>query len=54
MIAPLFYAWERRLHSRTPDRVVRPFEWGLEWVTTNGHAPDDAPDVVLADSPAFF
>jgi dienelactone hydrolase len=62
MIAPLFHAWERRLHSRTPDRVVRPFEWGLEWVTTNGHAPDAPPEVVLADwarnaladSPTFF
>jgi dienelactone hydrolase len=49
MIAPLFYAWERRLHSRTPDRVVRPFEWGLDWVPTNGHAPGTPEDVVLGD-----
>lgn len=62
MIGPLFYAWERRLHSRTPDRVVRPFEWGLDWVSGNGHGAAIPPDVVLADwaraaladSPRFF
>ncbi len=25
------HAWEARLCSRATDRVVRPFEWGLEW-----------------------
>ena len=25
------HAWEERLCSRATDRVVRPFEWGLEW-----------------------
>jgi hypothetical protein len=32
MIATLFHAWERRLASVTTDRVVRPFEWGLDWI----------------------
>lgn len=32
MIARAFHDWERRLASATNDRVVRPFEWGLEWV----------------------
>src|SRR5688572_19588269 len=32
MIAPFFNAWERRLASVDTDRVVRPFEWGLEWL----------------------
>jgi dienelactone hydrolase len=62
MFAPFFHAWERRLHARTPDRVVRPFEWGLDWIGANGHAPDVPPDEIiagwarraLADSPAFF
>jgi dienelactone hydrolase len=62
MFAPLFYAWERRLHARTQDRLVRPFEWGLDWITSNGHPPDTPPDVRMAawaakaleDSPAFF
>ena len=31
MIAPLFHAWERRLAGVTTDRVVRPFEWGIDW-----------------------
>ena len=41
--------WENRLCSRATDRVVRPFEWGLEWTRDwpvarehpqNGHDPD--------------
>lgn len=31
-IAQLFHAWERRLVAVTTDRVVRPFEWGLDWI----------------------
>jgi hypothetical protein len=27
-----FHAWERRLASVDPNRVVRPFEWGAEWL----------------------
>ena len=63
MIAPFFYAWERRLHSRTPDRVVRPFEWGLDWVPRqrprhrNARGRQVLADwarAALADSPAFF
>ncbi len=62
MIARLFYAWERYLFDRTDDRVVRPFEWGLDWIGVNGHDSALPPDVVLADwartaladSPRFF
>ena len=32
MIAPLFDAWERRLASVDTNRVIRPFEWGLDWL----------------------
>jgi Alpha/beta hydrolase domain containing 18 len=41
--------WENRLAFRTNNRVVRPFEWGLEWVERwpvaqrlprNGHDPE--------------
>ena len=32
MIARLFHEWERRLVAVTTDRVVRPFEWGLDWI----------------------
>ena len=70
MLEQFFHAWERRLVSVTTDRVVRPFDWGLEWIGQNGHphAPaagegrDIAPAEVLgawvshvmADSDAFF
>jgi len=27
-----FHAWERRLASATTDRVVRDFDWGLDWI----------------------
>jgi len=36
MLARFFHAWERRLAFATKDRVVRPFEWGTEWI--NGTA----------------
>jgi len=62
MLQAFFHAWERRLASVTKDRVVRPFEWGLDWIPDHGHATDAAPaDVidqyvshVMADTDAFF
>jgi hypothetical protein len=62
VIAHLFHAWERRLHAVSKDRVVRPFEWGLDWIEANGHAQDASPERVLlefashavADSTRFF
>jgi hypothetical protein len=61
MITRLFHAWEHRLASATTDRVVRPFEWGADWLPTNGtHAlAADARvehwiETVLHDTPAFF
>jgi dienelactone hydrolase len=49
MIARFFHAWERRLASVTKDRVVRPFEWGLDWIDANGHSRDTAPETILLD-----
>ena len=62
MLQAFFHAWERRLASVATDRVVRPFEWGLDWLPQNGHEADAAPaDVVgdwvthvMADTDAFF
>ena len=61
MIKTFFHRWERRLADVSKDRVVRPFEWGLEWIPTNGHHPsDDAARVegwvndVMRDTQAFF
>src|SRR5688500_10656868 len=62
VIARVFHAWERRLHAVSKDRVVRPFEWGLDWIESNGHGPEASPERALmefashavADSPRFF
>ncbi len=32
MIGPLFNAWERRLAAVDTNRIIRPFEWGLDWL----------------------
>ena len=32
MISRVFHSWERRLAAAAEHRVVRPFEWGLEWI----------------------
>ncbi|HUP41075.1 MAG TPA: alpha/beta hydrolase family protein [Vicinamibacterales bacterium] len=62
MIARLFHAWERRLHAVSKDRVVRPFEWGLDWIETNGPPTGAPPEQIMldwasravADSTRFF
>ena len=62
MLTQFFHAWERRLASATRDRVVRPFEWGLDWTASNGHRPGVAEAErlaewvagVMADTDAFF
>jgi hypothetical protein len=61
MLQAFFHAWERRLASVTKDRVVRPFDWGLEWVPPNGSPAGAAAAVlgewverVMADTDAFF
>ena len=32
MISQFFHAWERRLVAVDTNRLVRPFEWGLDWI----------------------
>ena len=62
MLQPFFHAWERRLASVTKDRVIRPFDWGLEWMPQHGHRADATPSAligdwvsdVMADTDAFF
>jgi hypothetical protein len=62
MLAPFFHAWERRLHAVTPDRVVRPFDWGLDWLPADlrqSHRPpaDEVEAWVadaLSDTSRFF
>jgi pimeloyl-ACP methyl ester carboxylesterase len=62
MLQSLFHNWERRLAAATTDRVVRPFDWGLDWIPENGHHTTAAPadrlghwiSEVMVDSDAFF
>lgn len=61
MITRLFHAWEHRLAAATTDRVVRPFEWGADWLPTNGTRALAADarvqhwiETVMRDTPAFF
>jgi dienelactone hydrolase len=32
MLSLFFHRWERRLADVSKDRIVRPFEWGLDWL----------------------
>jgi hypothetical protein len=65
VLAPIFHVWERRLASVTKDRVVRPFEWGEEWMDAGGLWPGRVDgtgeaavrawvDAVMRDTPRFF
>jgi dienelactone hydrolase len=63
MISRLFYRWEQRLADVSRGaRVVRPFEWGLDWLPAGSHRHDLAPadavrawvNQVMSDTDAFF
>ncbi len=63
MLAQLFHRWETRLADGSHSaRIVRPFDWGLDWIPTNGHPPEPSPeqavrnwiDTVMRDTDAFF
>ena len=42
MLSLFFHSWERRLAAVSKDRVVRPFEWGVDWLPReiNGYDAD--------------
>lgn len=46
MLSKVFHAWERRLASATTDRVVRPFDWGVDWLDGGG-------EVLLGPGPSL-
>ena len=61
MLSSFFHRWEHRLADISKDRVVRPFEWGVEWIPSNGHHNGDHGahvehwvDEVMRDTEAFF
>ena len=61
LLTHLFHGWEHRLANISKDRVVRPFDWGLDWLAEP--PADTVPpadhvrqwvDSVMRDTPAFF
>ena len=42
MVGALFHRWERHLASVSKDRVVRPFDWGLDWLHLGPPVPETA------------
>ena len=61
MLQAIFHAWERRLASVTTDRVVRPFEWGLDWLSREHTPPHEPAELVhewvsqvMTDTDAFY
>ncbi len=67
LYARWMYDWDDRLNARATNRVVRPFEWGLEWTRQwpqaakfpqNGHDPHGYLKLLnqagLASSDEFF
>lgn len=60
MIARAFHSWERRLASVDNNRIVRPFEWGLEWAGLSADAADPGEALatlsteVLRDTDRFY
>ncbi len=61
MISRVFHNWERKLAAAAENRVVRPFEWGLEWIEGVDQVPADVAERLagwasqtVASSDAFF
>jgi hypothetical protein len=59
VLARLFHSWEHRLASVTKDRIVRPFEWGTDWIGGGdaGNTREEVErwvDEVMRDTDRFF
>jgi hypothetical protein len=60
LIARFFHAWEHRLAAIATNRVVRPFDWGVEWLDPpSREAGDDVRvewwvEEVMRDPRGFF
>ena len=53
MLQSFFHAWERRLAYATTDRVVRDFDWGLDWIP-GGTDLHEWVSAVMEDTDRFF
>jgi dienelactone hydrolase len=62
VLTRVFHGWERRLAAAANNRVVRPFEWGVEWIDDGeANAPvaqlerlERWADTMVTDSDRFF
>jgi dienelactone hydrolase len=62
VIKSFFHSWEHRLASATTNRVVRPFEWGTDWLPESGGSGggehgtlvERYVEEVMRDTHAFF
>ena len=61
MLSRVFHRWERRLAAAATDRVVRPFEWGDDWLHGDATAEETGADrlerwaaAMLAESDRFY
>ena len=60
MIARLFHSWERQLASVTTDRVVREFDWGLDWIDATASSTSAQDSLrewstnIMVDTDQFF
>jgi hypothetical protein len=62
VLSRVFHEWERRLAAAATDRVVRPFEWGADWLddeNLTAHATESDrlerwAAAMLAESDRFF
>jgi len=61
VIARAFHSWERRLAAIATNRVARPFEWGLDWLSDQPVPPGSPRDalgrwgeVTVAQSEGFY
>ena len=59
MLRAIFHAWERHLADVTKDRIVRPFEWGVDWIERDASTDptallQDWVSNVMADTDSFF
>ena len=49
MLSQVFYRWERKLASVDRNRMVRPFEWGLDWIPDSGLSAHQDASLVMQD-----
>ena len=60
MLSRVFHQWERRLAAAATDRVIRPFEWGTDWLHDAAEAGSDGERIerwaasMLAESDRFY